>query len=116
MGADFVCSARGFLFALGCIQALQCDKNTCPTGITTHNKRLQRGLDVTVKAERVKHYVQNIVYEVGVIAHSCGVSEPRQLKPYHARIVTETGQSIPLNELYDGAGKLRRQSSGMLPD
>ena len=45
MGADFVVSARGFMFAIGCIQALQCNKNTCPTGITTHDKKLQRGLD-----------------------------------------------------------------------
>jgi len=100
LGADFICSARGFMFALGCIQALQCDRNTCPTGITTHNKHLQKGLDATVKAERVKHYVNNMVYEVGVIAHSCGVREPRDLKRHHARIVTETGRSIPLNEIY----------------
>jgi len=100
LGADFICSARGFMFALGCIQALQCDRNTCPTGITTHNKNLQKGLDATVKAERVKHYVNNMVYEVGVIAHSCGVREPRDLKRHHARIVTETGRSFPLNEIY----------------
>ncbi|MEN8802629.1 MAG: FMN-binding glutamate synthase family protein [Thiogranum sp.] len=100
LGADFICSARGFMFALGCIQALQCDRNTCPTGITTHNKHLQKGLDATVKAERVKHYVNNMVYEVGVIAHSCGVREPRDLKRHHARIVTETGRSFPLNEIY----------------
>ena len=100
LGADFICSARGFMFALGCIQALQCDRNTCPTGITTHNKNLQKGLDATVKAERVKHYVNNMVYEVGVIAHSCGVREPRDLKRHHARIVTETGRSFPLNEFY----------------
>ena len=43
MGADFVNSARGFMLSLGCIQALQCNRNTCPTGITTHNLRLQRG-------------------------------------------------------------------------
>ena len=49
VGADFVNAARGFMFALGCIQALKCDENTCPTGITTHNKRLQRGLDPTNK-------------------------------------------------------------------
>ena len=36
-GADFVTSARGFMFALGCIQAMKCNKNTCPTGITTHD-------------------------------------------------------------------------------
>ncbi len=43
MGADFVVSARGFMFSLGCIQALQCNKNSCPTGITTHNPKLQKG-------------------------------------------------------------------------
>ena len=43
VGADFVNTARGFMFSLGCIQALRCHTNTCPTGITTHNPRLQRG-------------------------------------------------------------------------
>ena len=104
------------MFALGCIQALQCDQNTCPTGITTHKKRLQKGLDATVKAVRVKHYVENMVYEVGVIAHSCGVREPRQLKRYHARVVTETGRSVPLNEVYDEPVSVNREKSGMLPD
>ena len=42
VGADFINTARGFMFALGCIQALRCHQNTCPTGVTTHNKRLQR--------------------------------------------------------------------------
>ena len=48
-GADFVVSARGFMFSLGCIQALKCNKNTCPTGITTHDPRFQRGLDIEEK-------------------------------------------------------------------
>ena len=100
VGAHFVVSARGFMFALGCIQALQCNKNTCPTGITTHNKRLQKGLDPVLKAERVKNYVKNMVYEVGVIAHSCGVNEPRQLRRFHARMVTESGRSIAVEDLY----------------
>ncbi len=99
-GADFVTSARGFMFALGCIQALQCNKNTCPTGITTHDKHLQKGLDVTDKADRVCKYAQSVVYEVGVIAHSCGVPEPRQLKRFHARIVTETGRSRGFDEIF----------------
>ena len=102
VGADFVTSARGFMFALGCIQALQCNKNTCPTGITTHNKRLQRGLVATEKSQRVANFVKNMNYEVGVLAHSCGVKEPRQLKRHHARMVTENGKSIPLDELYPG--------------
>ncbi len=100
MGADFVVSARGFMFALGCIQALQCNKNTCPTGITTHNKELQKGLNPANKAVRVMNYEKNMEYEVGVIAHSCGVKEPRQLKREHARIVGDYGLSVPLNVLH----------------
>ncbi|MFN3232821.1 MAG: FMN-binding glutamate synthase family protein [Alphaproteobacteria bacterium] len=99
-GADFVASARGFMFALGCIQALKCNKNTCPTGITTHQKRLQEGLDPEDKATRVAHYAQHMIHEVGIIAHSCGVPEPRRLKRFHARVVCDDSRSIPLNELY----------------
>jgi glutamate synthase domain-containing protein 2 len=100
MGANFVATARGFMFALGCIQALQCNKNTCPTGITTHNRRLQKGLDPANKAIRVANYVNNMVYEVGTIAHACGVNAPRELRRAHARVVTQNGLSVPLNELH----------------
>ncbi len=100
VGTDFVTSARGFMFALGCIQALQCNKNTCPTGITTHDKKLQRGLNYRDKTIRVMHYARNMVHEVGTIAHSCGVTGPRELRRFHARIVTENGLSIPLDELH----------------
>ncbi len=100
LGADFAVTARGFMFSLGCIQALQCNKNTCPTGITTHDKDLQRGLDVGDKTERVYHYAKNMRKEVGIIAHSCGVPEPRRLKRFHCRIVQENGLSVPLDELY----------------
>ncbi|MFK5985328.1 MAG: FMN-binding glutamate synthase family protein [Pseudomonadota bacterium] len=100
VGADFVVSARGFMFALGCIQAHHCNKNTCPTGITTHDKRLQQGLEPTVKSIRVKHFALNMLHEVGVIAHSCGVKEPRELTRHHCRIVMEGGKSVFLDELY----------------
>ena len=100
VGADFVTSARGFMFALGCIQALQCNKNTCPTGITTHNPRLQKGLDPTHKSVRVENYVRNMVHEIGVIAHSCGVHEPRELRQIHAHVITGNGHSISLEDLY----------------
>jgi glutamate synthase domain-containing protein 2 len=99
-GADFVTSARGFMFALGCIQALQCNKNTCPTGITTHDRKLQRGLDPADKAERVYRYATAMHKEIGIIAHSCGVREPRGLRRYHCRVVTNNGRSVPLDELY----------------
>ncbi|HEV2613471.1 MAG TPA: FMN-binding glutamate synthase family protein [Gammaproteobacteria bacterium] len=100
VGADFVNSARGFMLSLGCIQALQCHKNTCPTGIATHNRWLMRGLDPESKATRVYHYVKNLVYEVGVISHSCGVHEPRELNRHHVRIVSEHGTSVSLAEVY----------------
>jgi len=99
-GADFIITARGFMFALGCIQALQCNKNTCPTGITTHNKSLQNGLVPEEKAVRVMHYARNMTKEIGVIAHACGVRAPRGLKRFHCRIVMYNGVSVPLDELY----------------
>ncbi len=100
IGADMVVSARGFMFALGCIQALQCNKNTCPTGITTHNPDLQKGLDPTNKSNRVAHYVKNMVHEVETIAHSCGVAEPRQLRRQHAHIIDANGLPVPVKEFY----------------
>ena len=100
MGADFVVSARGFMFALGCIQSMQCNRNTCPTGIATHDPRLQKGLDPTDKAQKVKHYVAHMIREVGVIAHSCGVAEPHLLRRRHCRTVGAAGLSMPLDQLY----------------
>lgn len=100
MDADFVNSARGFLFSLGCIQALRCHTNNCPTGITTHRPYLIRGLDPKNKAVRVYHYVKKVDFEVCVISHSCGVREPRELTRRHARIVTEHGTSVSFAELH----------------
>jgi glutamate synthase domain-containing protein 2 len=102
-GADFVTSARGFMFALGCIQALKCHKNTCPTGITTHNPRFQEGLVVEDKDRRVALYAQAIVKDVETIAHSVGVSEPRLLRRRHVRLVQPDGRSIPMDKLYPPA-------------
>ncbi len=102
LGADFVVTARGFMFALGCIQAMKCNKNTCPTGIATHDRRLQRGLAPENKAVRVMRYQKTMEQQVGMIAHSCGVTEPRQLRRAHCRMVMEDGRSIPLDEIYPG--------------
>ncbi|SHE87776.1 Glutamate synthase domain-containing protein 2 [Microbulbifer donghaiensis] len=99
MGADFVNCGRGFMFALGCIQAMQCNKNTCPTGVTTHNPDLQQGLDPIDKAERVYNYARNMVHEVGTIAHSCGVPEPRLLRRHHVEVINERGMAVPLSEI-----------------
>jgi len=99
-GADFTISARGFMFALGCIQAMKCNKNTCPTGITTHDPALHRGLDPANKAVRVANFVEQMRKEIGVIAHSVGVASPRRMKRFHVRLVCADGRSRPLDELY----------------
>ncbi len=104
VGADFVVSARGFMFALGCVQSLQCHKDTCPTGITTHNKWRQRGLVVPVKAKRVARYAYWVNHEVNVLAHSCGLRNAREFRREHIRIVQKAGKSAALNELYPYRG------------
>ena len=98
-GADFVQCGRGFMFALGCIQALKCHKNTCPTGVTTHKKSLQRGLVVREKSEMVAEYARTVNKHVEMIAHSCGVKEPRGLRRMHVRIVEEHGRSVPMTSI-----------------
>lgn len=100
VGADFVNTARGFMFSLGCIQAMRCHLNTCPTGITTHNPRLQRGLVVEEKYLRVANYATNVNREIGMIAHSCGLRHARELRREHIRIVETAGKSIALNKLH----------------
>jgi glutamate synthase domain-containing protein 2 len=99
-GADFVTSARGFMFALGCIQALKCNKNTCPTGITTHDPRFQKGLVVADKETRVAAYAQEIVSEVETIAHSVGVAEPRLMRRKHVRVVQPDGRTVLMSDLW----------------
>lgn len=99
-GADAVATARGFMFALGCIQALQCHQNTCPTGVTTHNPKLQRGLDPADKSVRVANYHQQMQHDVNMIAHSCGVRHARELKRHHVRLVMQSGLSVNLAQLH----------------
>ncbi len=99
-GADFINNARGFMFSLGCIQAMKCNKNTCPTGVTTHDPDLQRGLVVEDKATRVANFARHMIHGVGTIAHSCGVREPRQLTRDHVRVVYSNELSKPLSQVF----------------
>ena len=100
LGADVCVTARGFMFSLGCIQALQCNQNTCPTGITTHDPRLQRGLVPSDKAERVAHYHRNLVKEVEQLAHACGLPDARAFERHHASVVQASGVPVNVAALY----------------
>ncbi|MEO8589483.1 MAG: FMN-binding glutamate synthase family protein [Flavobacteriales bacterium] len=74
-GADLCNSARGFMFSLGCIQALRCNTNSCPTGVATQDKALMRGLVVTDKSERVYHFHKNTLKGVMELLAACGKSD-----------------------------------------
>jgi len=104
VGADFVVSARGFMFALGCVQSLQCHTDTCPTGVTTHNPWRQKGLVIEDKLKRVAQYAYWVNHEINVLAHSCGLSNARHFQREHIRIVQQAGKSLPLDELHPYRG------------
>jgi glutamate synthase domain-containing protein 2 len=91
MGADFVSSARGFMFSLGCIQAMKCGSGHCPTGVTSSVPKLIAGLDPTDKAARVARYALQVQAEVETIAHSCGLTDPTGFRPRH---VTEIERGV----------------------
>lgn len=72
MGADLCNSARGFMFSLGCIQALKCNNNECPTGVATQNKMLMKGLVVTDKSERVFQFHKNTLHAANELLAAAG--------------------------------------------
>jgi glutamate synthase domain-containing protein 2 len=87
MGADFVSSARGFMFSLGCIQAMKCGSGRCPTGVTAAEPRLIAGLDPADKAVRVARYATRVREEVEIIAHACGLTDPTGFRPHHVTAI-----------------------------
>lgn len=100
LGADLVNTARGFMMALGCIQALQCHKNTCPTGVATQNAWLARGLVPEVKAVRVANYHRQLVHDLMACVHAMGVATPDQLHRGHACLVTQAGKKEALDHVF----------------
>lgn len=83
LGADWVNTARGFMFSLGCIQSLNCHNNTCPTGIATTDKGRQRGLVVSDKAERVYQFHRNTLKALMEVVGAAGCWHPSELTPRH---------------------------------
>lgn len=79
VGADLCNSARGMMLSLGCIQALECHLNTCPTGVATNNPRLTRGLVVADKWERVKNYHHETVKDFLDLVAAAGITDLEQV-------------------------------------
>jgi glutamate synthase domain-containing protein 2 len=82
-GADWCNSARGFMFALGCIQSQSCHTGKCPTGVTTQDPLRQRALVVPDKAERVAHFHQNTMKALAELIAAVGLYHPSELRPHH---------------------------------
>jgi glutamate synthase domain-containing protein 2 len=83
LGADWCNSARGFMFALGCIQSQSCHTSKCPTGVATQDPLRQRALVVPDKAERVANFHRNTLKALAELIAAAGLTHPSQLRPYH---------------------------------
>ncbi len=83
LGADACNSARAMMLSIGCIQALQCNTNTCPVGVATQDKTLMKGLVVEDKATRIKNYQEETVHSFLEMLHAAGLSHPRDITRGH---------------------------------
>ncbi len=100
LGADFLDSARAMMFALGCIQALKCNTNKCPTGVATQDPALASGLDVTDKAVRVANFHHRTVESVLDLLGAAGLNSPEEVQSYHIYRRTGSSEIKQLIEIY----------------
>lgn len=92
LGADWVNSARGFMFSLGCIQAQSCHTNQCPVGIATQNQNRQAALHIPTKAQRVANFHHNTLHALAEMIAAAGLQHPAEIKPHHlAQRVNHSG-------------------------
>ena len=100
LGADWCNSARGFMFALGCIQAQSCHTGTCPTGVTTQDEQRARALVVPTKADRVYHFHRSTLIALQELVQAAGLAEPAHLTAAHiVRRNAENGVKLLANLL-----------------
>jgi glutamate synthase domain-containing protein 2 len=100
LGADWCNSARGFMFALGCVQSRICNTDRCPTGVATQDPYRQRALVVPDKAERVKNFHENTMKALAEIMGAVGVDHPDNLEPFHVVRRGPDGQVRLLSKHY----------------
>ena len=99
MGCDLINIARETMLSIGCIQAQQCHTGHCPTGITTHNKRLQRGLDISLKSKRCSQYIKGLRKEILQLSHACGYEHPCQFTGDDIEFSSGVNQFSTLEEM-----------------
>lgn len=89
MGADLLNVGREALLAIGCIQTQRCHTGRCPTGVTTHNRWLTRGLDPALKSVRCANYIMSLRAELLQLAHACGQPHPALVPPTALELLYE---------------------------
>ncbi|MEO6410673.1 MAG: FMN-binding glutamate synthase family protein [Burkholderiaceae bacterium] len=100
LGADWCNSARGFMFALGCIQAQACHTGNCPTGVSTQDPNRQRALVVPTKAERVYNFHEQTLLALQELVQAAGLNHPREITALHiVRRYSEQGVKLLANLL-----------------
>ncbi len=100
MGADWCNAARGFMFAVGCIQAQHCHTDKCPTGVATQNPWRQRAIVVNDKAERVASFHRETLKALAEIVAAAGLSHPKEFRPSHFMQRAAPDRSVSFEELY----------------
>ncbi len=100
LGADMCNAARAMLFAIGCIQALRCNTNRCPTGVATQDPELVRGLHVGDKSTRVARFHRETVKSFFDVLGSAGFQEPGDLKPWFVMRRVNSGEVRSYHEIY----------------
>ena len=100
LGADVCYSARAMMMALGCIQALECNKNTCPVGVTSSDPHLMRGLEVTDKKARVAEYHKETVLGFKELLAASGLRKMHQINRSHVNRRVEMNMSLRYDEIY----------------
>lgn len=101
LGADFCYSARAMMLALGCIQALVCNTNSCPTGIATQKRNLMGGLVVHDKRKRVATFHEETIKSLAEIVGAMGLKHCSQLRPWHILRRVSVNETRHYGELYD---------------
>ncbi|WP_084438444.1 FMN-binding glutamate synthase family protein [Shinella sp. HZN7] len=100
LGADWCNAARGFMFAIGCIQAQSCHTNRCPVGIATQDPVRQRAIDLGDKSDRVARFHRNTMRALGEIAGAAGLANPSDFMPYHFMFRQKDNEFLDGNEAY----------------
>ncbi|OSQ47830.1 FMN-binding glutamate synthase family protein [Marivita geojedonensis] len=100
LGADWANSARGFMFAVGCIQAQACHTNHCPVGVATQDPHRSRALVVPDKAERVARFHKNTMHAIGELTSAAGLLHPGEFLPFHLLLREGDRTMVTGDEIY----------------